>query len=64
MKVKHWTTKKIIEVLDDAPYYRGTTGKDYTDYVDELKDELWRRQNKQTELEFKRGLKEYNYENK
>lgn len=45
MSLKHWTTTRIKEVLNEN-YCRGVNGADYESIKPELENELYERENK------------------
>ena len=60
-KIKHWTTKKINEVLNN-PYGRSDIGTDFEELLPELQEELWQRLDKQNAKQFLLDEKRYNHE--
>jgi hypothetical protein len=51
---KHWPTAKLKEVIDE-PYNRGIDGHDYQPYIEEIKDQYYKRQLKKQLREEKNG---------
>lgn len=45
-KFRYWNTAKLKEIIDSYPYYTCSNGKDYTNYIDEIKEEYYMRMNK------------------
>ncbi len=60
-KIKHWTTKKINEVLNN-PYCRSDIGTDFEELKEELQEELWQRLQKTDAKQFVLDEQRYEYE--
>lgn len=59
MQINKIPTWKLKEILNDFAC-RGITGNDYYQYKDEMQAELWKRENKQSEKNINKSIKEYN----
>lgn len=53
LNFKYWPMDKLKEILASEPYFTDNNGRDFTDYVDEIRQVFYEKEAKQLDKEFK-----------
>lgn len=57
-KFKFYSTARLEEILNSDPYFVDDNGKDFTNYIDEIREAYWDRQNRAVEALEKQAQRE------